>query len=43
MSEGELYQFKKSRKLNITESEYYDIIHKKTDKILAVCTASGDR
>jgi len=43
MSEGELYQIQKSRKLNITESEYYDIIHKKTATLLAACTASGTR
>jgi octaprenyl-diphosphate synthase len=43
MSEGELYQIQKSRKLNITENEYYDIIHKKTATLLAACTASGAR
>ena len=43
MSEGELYQIQKSRKLNITEKEYFDIIHKKTATLLAACTASGAR
>jgi octaprenyl-diphosphate synthase len=43
MSEGELYQIQKSRKLNINEEEYFDIITKKTASLLAACTASGAR
>lgn len=43
MSEGELYQIQKSRKLNIKEEEYFDIIRKKTATLLAACTASGAR
>ncbi len=41
MSEGELLQIEKSRKLDITESIYFDIIRKKTASLLASCTASG--
>jgi octaprenyl-diphosphate synthase len=41
MSEGELLQIQKSRKLNINEEEYFDIIRKKTATLLAACTASG--
>ncbi len=43
MVEGELYQIQKSRKLNIREEEYYDIIRKKTATLLASCTESGTR
>ena len=43
MSEGELLQIQKTRKLNITEDEYFDIITKKTATLLAACTASGAR
>ncbi|MDZ4838845.1 MAG: polyprenyl synthetase family protein [Bacteroidota bacterium] len=43
MSEGELYQLEKSRLLNITEDEYYDIITKKTASLLASCCAMGAR
>lgn len=43
MSEGELLQIQKTRKLNITESEYFDIIQKKTAALLAACTACGAR
>jgi len=41
MSEGELLQIQKTRKLNITRDEYYDIIHKKTASLIASCTACG--
>jgi len=41
MSEGELMQMQKSRKLNITEEEYFSIIMKKTATLIAACTASG--
>lgn len=43
MSEGELLQIQKSRKLNINEEEYFEIIRKKTATLLAACTASGVR
>ncbi|MFW6043335.1 MAG: polyprenyl synthetase family protein [Marinilabiliaceae bacterium] len=41
MSEGELLQIEKSRKLNITEDIYYDIIRKKTATLISACTAAG--
>ena len=41
MSEGELLQIQKSRKLNINEEEYFEIIRKKTATLLAACTACG--
>jgi len=41
MSEGELLQIEKSRKLNITEDIYYDIIRKKTATLIAACTSAG--
>ncbi len=41
MSEGELLQYEKSRKLNITEADYYEIIRKKTATFIASCTAAG--
>ncbi len=41
MSEGELYQIQKSRKLDIIEKEYFDIIKKKTATLMIACTASG--
>ncbi len=41
MSEGELLQIEKARKLNITEPIYYDIIRKKTAVLLAACAAVG--
>ena len=43
MSEGELLQIEKSRKLDITEEVYFDIIQKKTATLLAACTASGTK
>ena len=43
MSEGELYQIQKVRKLNIREDEYFDIIRKKTATLLAACSSSGAR
>ncbi len=43
MSEGELLQIQKSRKLNITEDVYFNIIRKKTATLLASCTAAGAR
>jgi octaprenyl-diphosphate synthase len=41
MSEGELMQIRKSRKLDITEKEYFEIIEKKTAALIAACTACG--
>ncbi|MDQ3072233.1 MAG: polyprenyl synthetase family protein, partial [Bacteroidota bacterium] len=43
MSEGELLQLEKSRLLNISEDEYYDIINKKTASLIATCCAIGAR
>lgn len=41
MSEGELLQIEKARKLNIKESIYFDIIRKKTASLIASCCATG--
>jgi octaprenyl-diphosphate synthase len=41
MSEGELLQMEKARKLDITESVYYDIIRQKTASLIASCCAVG--
>ena len=41
MSEGELLQLQKSRKLNITENDYFRIILCKTAALIAACTACG--
>ena len=41
MSEGELLQIEKSRKLDITEEVYFEIIRKKTAVLIAACTAAG--
>ena len=41
MSEGELLQIEKSRKLDITESIYFDIISKKTAALIGACCESG--
>jgi len=43
MSEGELLQLQKSRKLNIKEEDYYKIISMKTAAFIAACTACGAR
>jgi octaprenyl-diphosphate synthase len=43
MSEGELLQLQKSRKLNIKEEDYYKIIISKTAALIAACTATGAR
>lgn len=43
MSEGELLQMRKARKLDITEEEYFEIIEKKTAALIASCTACGAR
>lgn len=43
MSEGELLQIQKARKLNIREEDYFRIIKSKTAALLAACTACGAR
>jgi len=39
--EGELMQIRNVRKLKINESEYFEIIRKKTATLIACCSASG--
>jgi octaprenyl-diphosphate synthase len=41
MSEGELLQIEKARKLDINEEVYFDIIRKKTASLIASCCACG--
>ena len=41
MSEGELLQIEKTRRLNITEDIYFDIIRKKTAALISACCESG--
>ena len=41
MSEGELLQVERARKLDIEESVYFDIIKKKTASLIASCCAAG--
>src|SRR5690606_24710407 len=41
MSEGELLQIEKARRLDITEDVYYEIIRKKTATLIASCCALG--
>lgn len=41
MSEGELLQIEKARRLDITEEVYFDVIQKKTASLVAACCASG--
>ena len=41
MSEGELLQIEKARKLDITEQVYFNIIQQKTASLIAACCASG--
>lgn len=41
MSEGELLQIEKARRLDITEAVYYEIIQKKTATLIAACCALG--
>src|SRR5690606_14120940 len=43
MSEGELLQIEKARKLDITEAVYYEIIRQKTATLIAACCAMGAR
>lgn len=41
MSEGELLQIEKTRRLNITEDVYFQIIRQKTASLIASCCQSG--
>ncbi len=41
MSEGELLQIEKARKLDIKEEVYFEIIRKKTASLIASCCATG--
>lgn len=41
MSEGELLQIEKARKLDIKEDIYFEVIRKKTASLIASCCASG--
>lgn len=41
MSEGELLQIEKARKLDVNEEIYFEIIRKKTASLIASCCASG--
>ncbi|MAZ73467.1 MAG: polyprenyl synthetase [Flavobacteriaceae bacterium] len=41
MSEGELLQIEKARKLDITEEIYFEIIRQKTATLIAACCAMG--
>lgn len=41
MSEGELLQIEKARRLDITEDVYYEIIRQKTATLIASCCAVG--
>ena len=41
MSEGELLQIEKARKLDIREELYFEIIRKKTAVLIAACSESG--
>ena len=41
MSEGELLQIEKSRTLDITEEEYFNVIRKKTASLISTCCEAG--
>ncbi|MFT6746432.1 MAG: octaprenyl-diphosphate synthase [Glaciecola sp.] len=41
MSEGELLQIEKARRLDIEEDVYFDIIRQKTASLIAACCATG--
>jgi len=41
MSEGELLQIEKARRLDIDEAVYYDVIQQKTASLMAACCAAG--
>ena len=42
MSEGELLQIEKARKLDITEEVYFEVIRKKTATLISSCCECGD-
>jgi octaprenyl-diphosphate synthase len=41
MSEGELQQIRNSKKLKITQAEYYEIVSKKTATLISCCSSCG--
>jgi octaprenyl-diphosphate synthase len=41
LSKGELFQIEKSRRLNITEAEYYQLISDKTAALISACCELG--
>lgn len=41
MSEGEIYQMEKARRMDITEEDYYEIIRKKTASLISSCCVVG--
>lgn len=41
MSEGELLQIEKARKLDITEEVYFEVIRKKTASLISTCCEAG--
>lgn len=41
MSEGELLQIEKARRLDITEDVYYEVVRQKTASLIASCCATG--
>lgn len=41
MSEGELLQIEKARRLDITEAVYFDVIRQKTASLIATCCEGG--
>lgn len=43
MSEGEILQIQKVRRLNISMDDYFEVIRKKTAALIAACAASGAR
>ena len=43
MSEGELLQVRNTRKVYISEEEYFKVVRKKTASLIASCTACGAR
>lgn len=43
MSEGELMQIRNSRKLSLTQEDYFEIIRKKTATLISCCSSCGAR
>lgn len=41
MSEGEILQLRKTRRLDLSMDEFFEIIQKKTAALIAACTAAG--